>query len=105
MRGGPIINDVTQRDAERVKMGEVAEVVSTGYAAPGVILKRSSKKFSRVFEGADLVLAKGQGNYESLSAEGGAKTFFLLRAKCQVIARELGVGIGHFVFKGNAARG
>ncbi|MEI6633537.1 MAG: ARMT1-like domain-containing protein [Chlamydiota bacterium] len=105
VRGGPVINDVTQRDAERVKMGEVARVVSTGHAAPGVILNRSSRKFCRAFAGADLVLAKGQGNYESLSAEGGAKVYFLLRAKCQVIARELGVEIGHFVFKGGGARG
>lgn len=104
VRGGPIINDITDRDAERVKMGEVAEVVSTGYAAPGVVLKRSSRKFRRVFAGADLVLAKGQGNYESLSSEGGAKVFYLLRAKCAVIARELGVEIGHFVFTGGSAR-
>lgn len=105
VRGGPVINDITGRDAERVKMKEVAEVVSTGYAAPGVILKRSSRKFRRAFAGADLVLAKGQGNYESLSAEGGTKVYFLLRAKCQVIARELDVEIGHFVFKRNDARG
>jgi uncharacterized protein with ATP-grasp and redox domains len=103
VRGGPVINDVTDRDAERVKMGEVAEVVSTGYAAPGVILKRSSRKFRRAFASADLVLAKGQGNYESLAAEGGAKVFFLLRAKCRVIARDLGVEIGHFVFTGPGA--
>lgn len=107
VRGGPVINDITARDAERVNMGEVAEVVSTGYAAPGVILRRSSKKFLRVFAGADVVLAKGQGNYESLSTTGGEKVFYLLRAKCAVIARELDVEIGHFVFTrgASAARG
>lgn len=105
VRGGPVINDITERDAERVKMGDVAEVVSTGYAAPGVILKRSSKRFRGVFADADLVLAKGQGNYESLGAEGGAKAYFLLRAKCPVIARELDVEIGDFVFKGTNTRG
>ena len=106
VRGGPVINDITARDAERVGMGEVAEVVSTGHAAPGVILARASRGFRRIFADADLVLAKGQGNYESLGGDGGAKAYFLLRAKCPVIARELDVEIGDFVFTGgDAARG
>jgi uncharacterized protein with ATP-grasp and redox domains len=104
VRGGPIINDVTRRDAERVGMGRIAEVISTGYAAPGVFLPRSSRTFRRVFDEADLVLAKGQGNYESLSDDGGEKTFFLLRAKCLVMARDLDVELGDFVLTRAAVR-
>jgi len=99
VRGGPIINDATLRDAERIGMKEVAEVVSTGSATPGVILDYCSKEFRRMFRSADLILAKGQGNYESLNSYDGKKIFFLLRAKCPVIADALGVAIGSFVVK------
>jgi uncharacterized protein with ATP-grasp and redox domains len=99
VRGGPIINDVTMRDAERVRMGEVVEVVSTGFAAPGVILGQCSKMFRRIFRDADLVFAKGQGNYESLGSVPDKRIFFLLRAKCPAIANELGVSVGSFVLK------
>lgn len=85
-------------------MGQVAEVVSTGSSAPGVFLPRCSRTFRRVFSEADLVLAKGQGNYESLSDDGGGKTFFLLRAKCGVMARDLDVEIGDFVLTRAAVR-
>lgn len=104
VRGGPVINDVTMRDAERVKMSEVAQVVSTGHASPGVILPYCSKEFRRVFKSADLVLAKGQGNYEGLNEVPHKKIFFLLRAKCPVIAKELGVAVGSFVLKSIGAR-
>ncbi|MDD5557438.1 MAG: ARMT1-like domain-containing protein [bacterium] len=97
VRGGPIINDVTLRDAERVRMDEVARVVSTGHAAPGVILEECADDFRAAFRRADIVIAKGQGNYESLSGVGGKRIFFLLRAKCPVIARELGVAVGSFL--------
>lgn len=100
VRGGPIINDATLRNAERVNMKEVAEVISTGAATPGVLIDCCSKEFQKAFRSADLILAKGQGNYESLNAHPGKKIFFLLRAKCEVIADELDVEIGDFVLKG-----
>ena len=101
VRGGAAINDVTLLDAESVRMDEVAAVVSTGFAAPGTIIKRSSKEFQSLFRRSDLIIAKGQGNYESLSLEENGNIFFLLRAKCHVIARDLNVPIGSFILMKN----
>ncbi|MBL0731845.1 MAG: thiamine-phosphate kinase [Desulfosarcina sp.] len=93
VRGAPIINDVTMDDADFVKMDEVADVVSNGFDAPGTILKKSDPKITELFSSADMIISKGQGNYESLSAN-DKEIFFLLKAKCQVIARDIGVNEG-----------
>ncbi len=89
VRGGPIINDVTENEARVVGLDKLCEVVSTGVPAPGVILERSSEEFLEVFWSADMVISKGQGNFESLS-EVDREVFFLFRAKCDVVANYLG---------------
>jgi len=98
VKGGPILNDATREDALAAGIDGVAEVVSTGSDAPGTILDRCSEEFHKLYEEAELVIAKGQGNYETLSEE-GRKVFFLLQAKCPVIARDLGVPVGSMVLK------
>lgn len=99
VRGAPVINDVTPVDAQRVGMEDVARVISTGTGIPGICLQDCSEKLRETYGEADIVISKGQGNYESLSSEKRAGIFFLLKAKCAVIARELGVPLGSFVIK------
>ena len=98
VKGGPIINDATVDDALAAGLDEVAEVVSTGSDAPGTILSRCSAEFRALYERAELVIAKGQANYETLSEEGG-QLFFLLKVKCPVIARDIGAPVGSIVLK------
>jgi len=98
VKGGPIINDATVDDALAAGLDEVAEVVSTGSDAPGTILSRCSAEFRALYERAELVIAKGQANYETLSGEGG-RLFFLLKVKCPVIARDIGAPVGSIVLK------
>jgi len=98
VKGGPILNDATVEDAQMAEVDQVAELLSTGSNAPGTILERCSKPFKRVFAEAPLVIAKGQANYETLS-EQGSKVFFLLQAKCPVIARDLKVPVGGLVLR------
>jgi hypothetical protein len=93
VRNIPIINDATIEDAERSGIGQVARIVSSGYDGPGTILKGCSKEFLSVYAAADLIVSKGQGNFESLSAE-DAPIFFMLKVKCPVIAGHLGAAIG-----------
>lgn len=96
----PILNDVTFAEAEASGLGEsAAEVISSGTTAPGVILSLCSKDFIKRFNEADMVISKGQGNYEGLS-DVDRSVFFLLKAKCPVIARDLGVEEGKTVLKG-----
>ncbi len=101
VRGAPVINDATIADAEASGMAELVEVIDSGSDAPGTILEDCSEEFRRRFDGADLVLAKGQGNYETLSDVEGP-IFFLLKAKCSVIAGHLGCPVGSLVLQGGA---
>lgn len=96
VRGSPIINDVTIKDAREVKMDELVDVIDNGSDAPGTILDDCSQSFREIFESADLIIAKGQGNYETLS-EVNKRIFFLFQVKCPVIARDIGCEIGSFI--------
>ncbi len=98
VRGAPIINDATIKDAEKSGLCEVSRVVSSGCDAPGTILKRCSEEFVEIFNSADIIISKGQGNYESLAGE-KAPIFFLLKAKCPVIAQHIGTETGVMVLK------
>ncbi len=96
VRGGPIINDATMEDAAAVNMAAVADVMSSGTATPGTVLDDCSDEFRARFRAADVVIAKGQGNYETLS-ETDRPVFFLLRVKCPVLARDTGQAVGRLV--------
>ena len=93
-----MLNDATGEDALAAGVDQVAEVVSTGSDAPGTILDRCSDEFRRLYDEAEMVVAKGQANYETLS-EAGPRVFFLLQTKCPVIARDVGVPVGSIVLK------
>jgi uncharacterized protein with ATP-grasp and redox domains len=97
VKSGPIINDATRQDAEEVGLTDVVPVIETGSDQVGVDWDTTSREFAEAFHAADLILAKGQGNFETL--DGGAQEiFFLLKAKCPEVARELGVNEGDTVF-------
>jgi uncharacterized protein with ATP-grasp and redox domains len=98
VKSGPTLNDATREDALAAGVDRVAEIVSTGSDAPGTILDRCSEEFRKMYEQAELIIAKGQANYETLSEE-GPRVFFLLQAKCPVIARDVGVPVGSIVLK------
>jgi hypothetical protein len=98
VREKPVINDVTVDDALAVGMDRVARVVSSGSDAPATIFSQCSTELQQLLRSADIIIAKGQGNYESLDGEPG-NIFFLLRAKCPLVAETLGVGVGDCVLK------
>lgn len=91
VRGQPVLNDVITLDANEVGMEEYATVVSNGDGSQGTALWRTSPEFQQIYQLADVVLAKGQGNYETLDRITSKNRYFLLMAKCQVIARAIGV--------------
>ncbi|HER25316.1 MAG TPA: DUF89 family protein [Candidatus Atribacteria bacterium] len=81
------------------QVSEVAKIVSSGSDAPGTILKYCSSEFMKLYQNAELIISKGQGNYESLSEE-DKSIFFLFRAKCPVIAKDVGCNLGDVVLLG-----
>lgn len=97
VRGGPIINDVTIEDALDVNLQEVAEVVSSGIAIPGTIVEKSSLEFQELFNRSEVIIAKGQGNYESLSETKRDKLFLMLMVKCDYVAKILNVNTMNYV--------
>jgi hypothetical protein len=98
VREKPIINDATMEDAKFVGIDKHVEVISNGSDAPATVLSECSAEFTDLFYKADMVIAKGQGNYESLSEE-NKNIFFLLKVKCQVVANHLNANVGDTVLK------
>jgi len=102
VRGFPVINDATWADAQSAGIHEVAEVIENGSDAPGTILDDCSEAFRDRFGRADLVIAKGQGNYETLS-DVDKEMYFLLKAKCPVIAQDIGCREGAMILEHSPA--
>jgi uncharacterized protein with ATP-grasp and redox domains len=96
VRGKPIINDAVVQDALDAGIAKAADIVSSGTDAPGTILSLCTEHFLNIFRTADLIISKGQGNYEALSEE-SRPIFFLLKTKCAVIAEDMGVKEGGLV--------
>ena len=90
VKSGPVINDATQEDVKEIGLDSLVKVVETGNDKIGVNFKYISDEFLKEFRKADLIISKGQGNFETLY-DIGANIFFMLKAKCKKIARELGV--------------
>jgi len=103
VRDRPVINDALVEDARACGIEEVAEVVSSGSDAPGTILGLCSQEFLRLYEDARMIISKGQGNFEALS-EQDKPIFFVLKAKCPVIARDVGCSFGDMILKCNAKK-
>lgn len=93
VRGGPILNDATIADAAAAGLDQFATVIDNGSDAPGTILDDCSAAFRNVFNRADVIIAKGQGNYETL-CRASANIFFLLKVKCPLVAAQTGLSIG-----------
>ena len=95
VRGGPIINDSTMEDAKFVGMDKIIEIVEAS-ATPGIYLERSSPEFIKKFKNADLILSKGQGNFEALLEidTSWTETYYMLKAKCNLMVKIFDVPLG-----------
>ncbi len=102
VKSAPIINDATMEDAQAVGLTSIVEVIENGSDAPGTLLNDCSADFQSRFINADLVIAKGQGNYETLS-DIDQSIYFLLKIKCSVIANHMGCDVGRMIFQHSAA--
>ena len=93
VRGGAALNDATPTDAHASRLPDTLQVMDTGLALPGTWVAASSPRFQETFQGADLIIAKGQGNFETLDHT-DARIVFLFQVKCPVIARNAGHPVG-----------
>lgn len=101
VRGKPILNDVTRAELAASGLADLP-VIDTGDRTPGVSMRFSSQEFLQKLYGADLIIAKGQGNFESLGdAPLENEIFFLFRVKCPVIRMQTGAPLGSLQIRQN----
>lgn len=102
VKANPIINDATADDAKVAGIDKLATIMAGDagqkQSAPGILLSYASNDFLELFKSADMVISKGQGNYESLS-DSGREIFFLLMVKCPLVAQDIGVEMTRLVLK------
>ncbi|MBA1433129.1 MAG: DUF89 family protein [Epsilonproteobacteria bacterium] len=99
VRGNPIINDVTMKEAKEAGFEKLCELIDSGVNTPGFVYGRANAYAQKVFDEADLVISKGMGNYECLSPSHRASICFLLKVKCSVVAASLNKEVGDIVCK------
>ncbi|MDP8213096.1 MAG: ARMT1-like domain-containing protein [Candidatus Zapsychrus exili] len=97
----PVINDALAEDAYKCGIDKIAEIISCGSDAPGTVLSLCSKDFLKIYKQSDMIISKGQGNFEALSQE-EKLIFFLFMAKCPVVAKDVGCEVGDIVLLSNA---
>lgn len=96
VRGAPVLNDATLQDAQQTGLDKIVPVLADGNDAPGMLYYGVSQEIRDLLNGADMIIAKGQGNYESLS-DVPLEVYFLFRVKCQVVAEKTGASVGSYI--------
>ncbi len=99
VRGNPIINDVTMKEALEAGMDSICELCDSGVPTPGFVYDLAAPEAKKRFDEADLIIAKGMGNYECMTPLRREGICFLLKVKCSVVAASLGLEIGDIVCK------
>ncbi len=99
VRGVPIINDVTLKEAKEAGFDTLCELVDSGVNTPGFSYERATPYAQKLFDEADVVISKGMGNYESLTPSHRRDICFLLKVKCNVVATSLGRDVGDIICK------
>ncbi|HPF20645.1 MAG TPA: ARMT1-like domain-containing protein [Syntrophomonas sp.] len=89
-RGKPVLNDITEDDAYLVGMDQLAEIINNGSNIPGTDLAYTTPSFKKIFYQADVVIAKGQGNFETLYGCRKANLYYLFLCKCNLFMSRLG---------------
>jgi len=103
VKSGPIINDATLEDAQVAGLPKICTVIETGAASIGVDWNRATAEFRAAYQDAQVIIAKGHGHFETLHDDPHPGLFFLLKAKCPVVAKQLHCAHGDLVFR-HAAR-
>ncbi|MDD4855743.1 MAG: ARMT1-like domain-containing protein [Sulfuricurvum sp.] len=99
VRGNFIINDVTMKEAYEANMDQVCTLMDSGVNTPGFVYERATQESQKLFDSADVIIAKGMGNYECMTPTPRKNICFLLKIKCSVVSHSLGHEIGSIICK------
>ncbi|MBN1113842.1 MAG: DUF89 family protein [Oligoflexia bacterium] len=100
VKQSPVINDATEEDALKAGLDKVAKIINNGTDAPGTVLRQCSKEFLGHFYGSEIVIAKGQANFETLTGA-DREVFLLTQVKCRVIAEHYNFNVGDWIITTN----
>ncbi len=89
-RGKPVLNDITEADAYLVGMDQLARIINNGTDIPGTVFEYCSADFQKIYMDADVIISKGQGNFESLFGSGRANLYYIFLCKCSLFMARLG---------------
>ena len=107
VKGSPVINDATMADARAAGIAGEYRVIDNGSDMPGTVLEKCADDFRARFDAADVIISKGQGNFETLN-DCDANIFFLFKVKCDGVSRHTGCDVGSIVLvrgEGSGTRG
>ena len=99
IRGNPIINDVTIKEAKEAGFDKLCSLVDSGVNTPGFAYSRANEESKELFDSVDLVISKGMGNYECMNESHKKNICFVLKVKCEVVANSLNKEVGDIVCK------
>lgn len=97
VRGGLAINDATIEDAQEIGLTKIVPVISNGAAIAGTVKEQLSKEARKQLDSADVIIAKGMGNFESMYQE-GINPYYLFLCKCGLFTRRFGVKLFDPIF-------
>jgi len=100
VKSRPAINDVVKYDAEYIGIDSVAEIIESGMGMAGTVIEKTTDEFKKLFEISDIVISKGQGNFETLDIE-KRKILFIFKVKCKIVANYSGIKLGSNIFAFN----
>ncbi len=98
VRAKPVLSDATVEDARIAGIDIIAdEILTNGEGAIGIIEEELPEITRERMDQADVIISKGMANYECLSEGRYRNIAFLLKAKCEPVARDIGVNVGDMV--------
>jgi uncharacterized protein with ATP-grasp and redox domains len=100
VKSKPAINDVVKYDAEYIGIDKVAKIVESGMGMAGTVMEKTTDEFKRLFDTSDIVISKGQGNFETLDVE-RRKILFIFKVKCKIVSNYSGIKLGSNIFAYN----
>jgi hypothetical protein len=100
VRSRQVLNDITLDDAKRLNIHKICRVIESGSTIAGTDLNECTPEFLNLYKNADIVIAKGQGNYETLIDE-KRSIYFLFKVKCEAIERKSGFPKGKGILLNN----
>jgi len=92
VRGKPVLNDCIIEDAKQVRLDKVVDIIGNGSAVAGTVLDKISPDAKKIIDNADVIISKGQGNFETLH-HCGKNIYYIFLCKCKLFAERFGQGV------------